>query len=160
MTMATIAPIVERPARAAERSSMARGRVARPGLATAHRAEHPAATTDWQTAAIEVYRRELPGVGAALAADLRLRLMDLTGRLPAPEAIYVDVPARLAQVVLDGVIFRLQGSELVVMRACSWCGRELLASPPVRTRAELGYVLSAWEPRGPDCQPEDPPDWG
>lgn len=161
MTMATITTMAGRSASAAERPSEARGPAAPPALPAMERAgQLMAGGRDWRTAAIETYRRELPGLGAALAADLQLRLLDLTGRMPAPEAIYIDVPARLAQVALDGVIFRLQGAELVVMRACGWCGRELLASPPVRSHADLGYVLSDWEPRGRDCQPEDPPDWG
>ncbi|MCC6626520.1 MAG: hypothetical protein IT340_03845 [Chloroflexi bacterium] len=125
-------------------------------------AEQPAATvptTDWRSAAIAAYWQDQPDAFSAMVADLRLRLLDLIGRAPDAAAVIVDRFARTAQVAIDGVIFRLQDQDLVLLRGCAACGLRQYVSPPIRSRADLGYALAIWEPRCPDCEPEDPREW-
>jgi hypothetical protein len=74
----------------------------------------------------------------------------------APEAIFVNTEARRATTVLDGVIFRLDGSDLTILRACAYCGTDQFTSPAIRTIADLGFALTDWTPLHKDCQPEDP----
>jgi hypothetical protein len=118
-----------------------------------------APTTDWRAAAIAAYWQDQPDAFSAMVADLRLRLLDLIGRAPEPAAVIVDRIARTAQVAIDGVIFRLQGQDLVLLRGCATCGLRQYVSPPIRSRADLGYALAIWEPHCPDCEPEDPREW-
>jgi hypothetical protein len=114
------------------------------------------AMADWRVSAIDAHRHTAAGAVARLKTDLANRLLALTGRLVAAEAIYVDPAAPMAQAVVDGAIFRLQGRDLVLLRPCAHCGQELFASPPLVNRAALGYALADWEPRCAHCQPEDP----
>jgi hypothetical protein len=83
----------------------------------------------------------------------------LTGRRLAPAAIYVDPDTAAATAAVDGMVFRLQRQDLVLMRPCVYCGQGLYASPPINNLLDLGYALDVWEPRCPDCQPEDPAEW-
>jgi len=117
------------------------------------------AISDWQAEAIAVYRQGEHETVAALGADLRRRLLALTGHLLAPNAIYVDGATQTAQAKVDGMLFRLQRQELMLIKDCAWCGQGQYASPSIANRADLGYALSVWEPHCPDCQPEDPAEW-
>jgi hypothetical protein len=115
---------------------------------------------DWQAEAVMAFRQSEQRDGQRLAADLAVRLLDLTGRLIDPAVVYVDRSQRLAQNRVDGVLFRLQDDQLQVIRPCIHCGVGAFASPVIRSRADLGYALSAWEPRDPDCEPFDPAEVG
>jgi hypothetical protein len=59
---------------------------------------------------------------------------------------------------MDGVIFQLQGSDLILLRPCVYCGVGHFTSPPIATPADLGYALSGWQPYHADCEPADPDD--
>ncbi|GAB4441274.1 MAG: hypothetical protein OHK0015_38400 [Chloroflexi bacterium OHK40] len=92
---------------------------------------------------------------AALRRELIRRVRSLTGVVPAAEAVWVDGARHAAGVALDGVRFRLERGELVLLRPCAHCGTGLLASPPLRSPEDLGYALLAWQPLHGDCQPDD-----
>lgn len=133
-------------------------RVLRP-VPPMHDAPASGPTTDWRAAAIAAYWQDQPDAFSAMVADLRLRLLDLIGRAPDPASVIVNRVARTAQVAIDGIIFRLQGHDLVLLRGCVTCGLHQYVSPPIRSRADLGYALAIWEPHCPDCEPEDPREW-
>jgi hypothetical protein len=116
------------------------------------------APVDWRAEAIAEHARSRVAGEAARRAELAGRLRDLTGRTIAPESVMLPTERR-AIAWVDGVQFRLEGPELTIVRPCVHCGVEELTSPPLRGRADLGYALAAWEPRGAQCQIEDPPEW-
>ena len=120
----------------------------------------PAGATpvDWRADAIAEYEWSRVAAGAVLRAELAGRLRELTGREIAPGSVLLSTERR-AIAWVDGVQFRLEELELRIVRPCVHCGVEELTSPPVRGRADLGYALGAWEPRGAQCQIEDPPEW-
>ena len=107
----------------------------------------------WQDQAIATYHRTAP---TSLLVQLVARVEALTGHAVAPTAAYVDPSARLAQVAVDGVLFRWQAGTLVVLRPCAGCGSELLASPAIADPADLGHALAGWVPGGRHCPPADP----
>jgi hypothetical protein len=114
----------------------------------------------WQDRAITAYLRVERDEAAYLQADLSARVLALTSITLTESSIYVDHACRFAVVALDGVVFRLERKELVVVRPCSYCGWGEFASPPISNLVDLGYALSGWQPRCPDCTPADPPeDW-
>jgi hypothetical protein len=113
----------------------------------------------WQIEALEAYEESLQPIEVRMRCDLALRVQDMTGRRIAPEAIYADAANRVAVTTVDGIVFKLVKGNLVVLRPCVQCGCCQFASMPVTNRAELGYVLSEWEPRCSNCQAEDSIYW-
>ncbi len=115
--------------------------------------------SDWQAHAVAAYQQTQRDQAVAMPQTLAARIHALTGRTIALDAIFVDAAAGLATAVLDGEVFRLRGQQVVILRSCSECGNEHFESPPLTTRADLGYALSAWQPLCAHCQPEDPVNW-
>jgi hypothetical protein len=113
----------------------------------------------WQTEAIEHCRRTMIGEAAALRQELVDRVAALTGCLVAPSSVIVDRDTRVAFLTLDGVRFRLQRREVVLLRPCAYCGTGEFASEALTTRSDLGHALSIWQPLHHDCNIEDPPEW-
>jgi hypothetical protein len=82
----------------------------------------------WQALAVDEYERSLPGRHDALRAELTARVLALTGRRVPPENVYAD--DRLAVAGVDGATFRLhRGGDLVLVRACAYCGMDHFESP-------------------------------
>jgi hypothetical protein len=113
----------------------------------------------WQTEAIEEYEESLQPLEVRLRRDMASRVLALTGHEVSPDAIYADPAGRVAVTTLDGVLFKLIKENLVVLRPCVQCGCCQFQSMPITNAAELGYALSEWEPRCPDCAPEDSDCW-
>ncbi|HZR00728.1 MAG TPA: hypothetical protein VFC93_18155 [Chloroflexota bacterium] len=113
---------------------------------------------DWRAAAIAEYEQSREAGAETRRAALVERLRELTGRVVPPERVIVQ-EGRRALAWVDGVQFRLEGTELTIARGCVHCGLGEMTSPPVRTRADLGYALIGWEPRCTQCPAEDPPEW-
>jgi hypothetical protein len=90
-----------------------------------------------------------------MQAELIARVRSLTGQPVTPEAVYVDLDARLAQVMLDGVMFRWRRDELVLLRPCAECGVGQFESLPLRGPADLGYALSVWRPTHDGCEQDE-----
>lgn len=111
---------------------------------------------NWQAAACATY--------ASTTADgyLRRRLVErlhaLTGNVVAEETITADCDARRATAVVEGVVFRLYGRELVVVRPCAYCETGRFESQPIESRSDLGHALAGWDPYHYGCEPADPPD--
>ena len=113
----------------------------------------------WQMRAIELYRQAQQTEDSAMQAELSNRVLALTDRIIAPDSIDVDRAARLASVVVDGVLLRWRRRQLVLVRSCPVCGLGLFESPAITSPADLGYALSAWQPPCACSQPEDPVNW-
>lgn len=113
----------------------------------------------WRQQAIEAYQQAERIETGALAMDLASRLLTLTGRVIAREAVAVDRAARTATAAVDGTLFQLQGQQLVLLRPCADCGTGLYPSPAIASPADLGHALSAWQPSCPDCLPGDLRSW-
>jgi hypothetical protein len=113
----------------------------------------------WHSRAVEAYRQAESEEIAALQAQMVARVAALIRRDIEAESVYVDRAERTATVAVDGVVFRLRRGELALLRPCAECGIGRYESPAVRTLADLGYALSAWQPTCPSCQPEDPSNW-
>ncbi len=128
------------------------------GLLEASAAPEPwtAPLPAWQAASVAAYSKEvsLGGLGAELAA----RVQALTGCAIPVTAIMLDDNARRATTTVDGVVFRLQGRNLLLMRPCAYCGVGRFASLPIASRADLGHALSDWQPYHAGCAPADPAD--
>jgi len=137
--------------------AMAAARNAAP-IADAPSQRAAAVAADWRAAAIAEYEQSRAAAAETRRAALVERLRELTGRVVPPEHVFVQ-EGRRALAWVDGVQFRLEGPELTVARGCVHCGLGEMTSPPVRTRAELGYALIGWEPRCTQCPAEDPPEW-
>ena len=118
-----------------------------------------AAGREWRRQAIEAYQQAERVETGALAMELSSRLLTLTGRVVAREAVVVDRAARTATATVDGTIFQLQGQQLVQLRPCADCGVGLYPSPAIESLADLGHALSAWQPRCPDCLAGDLRSW-
>jgi hypothetical protein len=114
---------------------------------------------EWRQQAIETYQQAERVETGALAMELAARLLTLTGRVVAREAVVVDRAAHTATVTVDGTLFQLQGQQLVLLRPCADCGTGLYPSPAIQSLADLGHALSAWQPRCPDCLPGDLRSW-
>ena len=136
------------------RSAEPQGQTARPVLALP-----PVAAQSWQQRAAQAYWQTEREAASAMQIELAARIAALTTRTIRSEWIDVDHVARTATVAVDGVIFRLRGQELILLRPCSQCTVGQFESPAVQTLADLGYVLSTWLPPCVNCQPEDPPHW-
>jgi hypothetical protein len=112
----------------------------------------------WQATAVEAYADEAQAGGVGLRAKLAARLQALTGREVRADAIVTDLVTRRATTTMDGVVFQLQSSDLILMRPCVYCGVGRFSSPPIANPADLGYALSGWQPYHADCEPADPAD--
>jgi hypothetical protein len=115
----------------------------------------PVHAYSWQEVAIAAYQQSQEHAGFALPAELATRLRALTGRVVAPETIYVDRDAGLATTVVDGVVFRLRREQLSLLRPCVQCGIGHFESPALASRADLGYALNAWQPLCAHCPAEE-----
>jgi hypothetical protein len=115
-------------------------------------------TPDWHACAISAYHQARCQELNALPELLATRVSALVGQPINPAGVFVDLDAELATVVVDGVVFRVHNQQVVVLRSCVECGIKRFESAPLWSRADLGYVLSAWQPHCRSCQPEDPAD--
>ena len=113
----------------------------------------------WHSRAVEAYRQAERDEIGALQAEMVSRVAALIRRNVEAESVYVDRPERTAIVAVDGIVFRLRIGELVIQRSCAECGIGRYESPAIRTLADLGYALSAWQPACVSCQAEDLPNW-
>ncbi|MDQ3703716.1 MAG: hypothetical protein M3437_00565 [Chloroflexota bacterium] len=113
----------------------------------------------WQLEALEEYEESLQPLEVRMRRDLATRVKALTGRRIAQDNIYTDAMCQVAGTTVDGIVFKLMKENLVVVRSCVHCGCSQFASMPITNRAELGYVLSEWEPRCAGCQEEDSTHW-
>lgn len=120
--------------------------------------EPSAAVYDWQASVVAAYR-EAQEQERPLAVALATRIYTLAGRAIAPESMFVDREAGLAVAAVDGMVFRMRRGQVTILRACQECGVGRVESQPLFTRADLGYALSAWEPRCAGCEEEDPANW-
>lgn len=139
----------------AQSRQRARGAMGQP---IARRRTGAPATYDWRASAVAAYQQIRGSASFRLQEGLATRLQVLTGRAIAPETIFVDPDADLSVAVVDGVIFRMRQGQVRLLRPCAECGVRQVESHALVSRADLGYALSDWEPRCPDCQPEDPAD--
>lgn len=114
---------------------------------------------DWQARAIAAYRQRRSDADAALRRGFAAHVRALTGRTIDEAAIWVDRAERAATALVDGVRFRYEAGQLALLRPCELCGSGSFASPPLNSPEDLGYALSAWQPRHPQCQPDDPTNW-
>jgi hypothetical protein len=114
---------------------------------------------DWQARAIRSYRHAQRLALTTLPDLLASRVSALTGRSVDPEDVFVDIDTEIATVVVDGVVFRAHHQQVVVLRECVECGIERFESPPLYSRADLGYALRGWQPLCRNCRPEDPANW-
>jgi hypothetical protein len=83
----------------------------------------------------------------------------LTGCHVAASLVAVDRDAGIAILALDGVRFRLQRHEVVLLRPCANCGTGEFASDPLITKGDLGHALGVWRPLHHGCEAEDPTEW-
>ncbi len=113
----------------------------------------------WQLEALEEYEDSLQPLEVRMRRDLASRVQTLTGHRVASQAIYADAMNQVAVTTMDGIVFKLVKDNLVILRSCVQCGCCQFASMPITNRAELGYVLTEWEPRCPNCQAEDSIYW-
>jgi hypothetical protein len=114
---------------------------------------------DWKTQMITTYQRHRQNEDSALQIALARRLRALLGVEVNRDDIWVDLDERSALVTVDGVRFRWEQSQLVMLRPCALCDSGQFASPPLTSQADVGYTLSVWQPRHPECQPDDPVSW-
>ena len=114
---------------------------------------------DWKTQAIATYQQRRRQEDSALRIALARRLRALIGVEVDRDDIWVDLDERSALATVDGVRFRWEQSQLVMLRPCALCGGGQFASQPLTSRADVGYALSGWQPRHPQCQPDDPVSW-
>ncbi|MDQ3928068.1 MAG: hypothetical protein M3328_02855 [Chloroflexota bacterium] len=113
----------------------------------------------WQIEAIEEYEESLGPLDARMRHDLASRILALTGHRVAADEVYADARSQVAVTTVDGIVFKLLKENLVILRACVQCNCCQFASMPITNRAELGYMLTEWEPRCPDCAAEDSNYW-
>jgi hypothetical protein len=133
------------------------------GWSTHHHAR-PATGGDtpftWQVAALTAYALEAGAESVHLHSELAVRVQALTGWTIPDRAITADGAVRRATAVVDGVVFQLRGHDLSLLRPCAHCGTGHFASPALASRADLGYVLSGWQPYHAGCEPADLADTG
>jgi hypothetical protein len=116
------------------------------------------ASRNWQTEAIAEYVRTCDDLREHARLRLAERLNSLIGCTVDERANIEDVPARRATAAVDGTVFRLYGSVLVVARPCAHCGTGVFESAPIESQSDLGYALAGWQPCHHDCEPADPAD--
>jgi hypothetical protein len=114
---------------------------------------------DWKAQMITTYQRHRQDEDSALQIALARRLRALIGVEVNRDDIWVDLDERSALVTVDGVRFRWEQSQLVMLRACALCDSGQFASPPLMSQADVGYALSVWQPRHLQCQPDDQVSW-
>lgn len=109
--------------------------------------------SNWQTKALaaNVFARNM-------RRQLAKRVFALTGRVLQERAIVENVAAQRVSALVDGVLFRLRGNELVIVRPCAYCGTGHFESAAIASRADLGYKLVTWKPFHDECAPSDPSD--
>jgi hypothetical protein len=130
------------------------------GQALRHRNTAAAAhADDWKTRMIATYQQHRQHEGSTLRITVAQRVRALIGREVNVDAIWVDPDERAALVTVDGLHFRYERTQLVMFRPCALCGGGQFASPPLTSQADIGYALSVWQPRHPQCQPDDPVNW-
>jgi hypothetical protein len=117
------------------------------------------ARPQWQVAAIEEYEGSLEPLEVSMRRDMASRVLALTGHRLMPDAIYADARSRVAVATVDGLVFKLMKENLVILRPCVQCNCFQFESMPITNRAELGYMLTEWEPRCATCQAEDSEYW-
>ena len=117
------------------------------------------AKPEWQIEAIEEYEGSLQPLDVRMRHDLASRVLALTGHRIAPDAIYADPRRQVAVVKVDGVVFKLLKENLVIVRSCVQCGCGQFVSAAISNKAELGYMLTEWEPRCSTCVEEDSVYW-
>jgi hypothetical protein len=113
---------------------------------------------NWQAYVLAEYANITGKLATQRRRELARRILALAGRTVPERAIIVDEGARWAMAVVDGMIFRLRGADLVVARPCVWCGTGHFESAAITNRADLGYALGSWQPYHPECEPCDPLD--
>jgi hypothetical protein len=113
----------------------------------------------WQARTVRAYRLSREGEARTLGAELAERVGTLTGCRVAPASVVVDGDARVAFLALDGVRFRLQRHDVVLLRACAHCATGEFASGPLASEGDVGHALSVWRPLHHQCDVEDPPEW-
>src|SRR5579884_521491 len=96
----------------------------------------------WQERACAAYAHQACDEVRALRCALEERLRQLIDAAPDPRTVYVDATIPLAQGRVDGVLFRLRGPDLLLVRACAGCGLDLFESAPLRDAADLGRALT------------------
>lgn len=116
------------------------------------------ASRNWQTEAIAEYARTCDDLCGHARRRLVERLNALTGCTLDERAIIEDVPVRRVMAAVDGSVFRLYGSVLVITRPCAHCGTGVFESAPIVSLSDLGYALAGWQPYHRDCEPADPAD--
>jgi hypothetical protein len=114
---------------------------------------------DWKAQMITTYQRHRQGEDSTLRIALARRLRTLIGVEVNRDDIWVDLDEHSALVTVDGIRFRSEQSQLVMLRPCTLCDSGQFASPPLASQADVGYALSAWQPRHPQCRPDDPVSW-
>lgn len=112
----------------------------------------------WQATLIADYIRKAAGQTRRMRQRLAQEVLALTGHVIGEQVIAVDIGARRASVVIDGVIFLLRGESLRIVRPCAWCGTGRFESDPITSRSDLGYALAIWQPFHPECEPADLPE--
>lgn len=133
-------------------------RFERPQDTEAERRES-ATVPGWQVEAVEEYEESLQPLETRLRGEMACRVVSLTGQALAPEQVYVDPRSQVAVAKVDGLVFKLLRRNLVITRPCVQCNTGQYTSPPLSNRAELGYMLTDWEPRCATCVPEDSAYW-
>lgn len=129
-----------------------------PGAFNATRDTGPSEAPAWQVDAVAEYALETETHETPLRTEFAARIYGLTGCSISSSAITVNSEARRATAILDGVVFHLSGHNLIIMRPCSHCGVGRFESPPLGSRADLGFALIGWRPYHADCEPTDSTD--
>jgi hypothetical protein len=111
---------------------------------------------NWQTEAIAEYARTCDDTRRHPRRRLAERLNALIGCTLDEQTIIEDASALRATAAVDGTVFRLCGSVLMVARPCSHCGTGVFESAPIVSGSDLGYALAGWRPYHHDCEPADP----
>ncbi len=120
---------------------------------------HAARTTaasDWKAQAIASY--DARNESAHLMTELVRRIEMLIGTRVHIQHTWADAAERQAGAMVDGVRFRLQNGQLSMVRTCAECGSGEFLSPALRTRADVGYALSAWNPCHRQCRNDETAD--
>lgn len=110
---------------------------------------------EWQHRVCQAYTQRSCDAAQRLKATLEARIREMLDTTPDPYTYYVDPAIPLAQARVDGLLFRLRGEQLLLVRGCVSCGLGLFESIPLREAVDLGYALTDWHPLHPDCAPED-----
>ena len=113
---------------------------------------------NWQAKLIADYTRTVAGQPRRMRQRLAQQILALTGHGVDERMIAVDIGARRASIVVDGVMFLLRDDSLRIVRPCVWCGTGQFESAPITSRSGLGYALAGWQPCHGECASVDPPD--